>query len=43
LILLSCPQVFARDINIREDKDGRMFFTGAFEEAVKDFGAVSGL
>lgn len=30
------PDIPSRDIMIREDKDGRIFFTGAREEAVLD-------
>ena len=30
------PDIPSRDIAIREDKDGRIFFTGAREEAVPD-------
>lgn len=30
------PDILPRDIMIREDKDGRIFFTGAREEAVSD-------
>lgn len=30
------PDIPSRDIMIREDKDGRIFFTGAREEAVQD-------
>jgi len=30
------PDIPSRDIMIREDKDGRIFFTGAREEAVPD-------
>jgi hypothetical protein len=30
------PDISPRDIAIREDKDGRIFFTGAREEAVPD-------
>lgn len=30
------PDIPTRDIMIREDKDGRIFFTGAREEAVQD-------
>lgn len=30
------PDIASRDIAIREDKDGRIFFTGAREEAVAD-------
>jgi hypothetical protein len=30
------PDIPSRDIAIREDKDGRIFFTGAREEAVQD-------
>ena len=30
------PDIASKDIAIREDKDGRIFFTGAREEAVPD-------
>lgn len=30
------PEIPSRDIALREDKEGRMFFTGAREEIVAD-------